>query len=225
MNRIAVYTGLLFTGIALGWLLRGITPDADGLRIAAATPHRGTPATPATPTPTAAPRTSGTSAAALAPAPDRADPAHFARLLQEQAFAQAVAYYERALDIDEAYRALLKPLLEAYLHSGLAQCGSTAFNELVDTWLDAYYQDIPVLLLLAENQRLCSSPEEAASTLQLATTYALQPGARTRVADAVTRLTQATDTALSQQQDWVALLGFFEYLQAIDLATPASELR
>lgn len=149
----------------------------------------------------------------------------FELLLNEQAFEEAVVYYENALEIDGGYQALLKPSLENYLSTSLYTCTNSPFLELVELWLDAYYDDISILLLLAENQRLCSSPEEAARTLQIARTYAAQPGAQAAVTDALTRLITATDNNLSQQKDWIALLGFFEFLQVIDLSTNVSQLR
>ncbi len=62
-------------------------------------------------------------------------------------------------------------------------------------------------------------------TLQIARTYAVQPGSQAAVTDALTRLITATDNNLSQQKDWIALLGFFEFLQVIDLSTNFSQLR
>ncbi|MCB1690061.1 MAG: clan AA aspartic protease [Halioglobus sp.] len=226
MKRLLLYASLLLTGTVLGWWLRDATPGLD-------------PGQPQTSRPTAAtPQISSRQAEltpvalnteALAPPAPEAngapDTAHFEMLLQEQRFAQAIRYYESALDFDGAYQNLWKPRLEAYLRAGLMQCSNGAFIELVDLWLDTYYQDIPVLLLLAENQRLCSSPEEAARTLQIARTYALEPGLQHSVATAVAHLITTTDDHLSQQSNWIALLGFFEFLQAIDLSTRDSELR
>ncbi len=153
------------------------------------------------------------------------DTAHFAQLLHEREFEQAIAYYEYAVGIDDAYRTLWKSAVETYLRAGLRQCTNSAFVELADLWLDTYYEDIPVLLLLAENQRLCSSPEEAARTLQIARTYAISPAAQFSVSTAVAQLINATDEQFSQQDNWVALLGFLEFLQAVDLSTHHSELR
>jgi clan AA aspartic protease (TIGR02281 family) len=221
MKRLLLYTFLLLTGTAFGWCLREMsvgpetpTPSVGHAAVATAPPIAAHTATPAGETAPAA--------AELSPTPS---PARFEELLHAQAFEQAVAYYENALRIDDAYQDLWKPRLEAYLGAIHQRCTDGAFVELVDQWLNAYYDDIPVLLLLAENQRLCNSPEEAARTLQVASTYAIQPAARNRVNDAVAKLVASTDTSLSRQESWIALLGFFEFLQAIDLATRDSELR
>ena len=227
MKRLITSAGLVLAGMLLGWWLRDAAPSHLGpLQAKAPSIPTNTqvampsPALPLPIEPGAKPNAPLTTEATASP-----ESARFEQLLHEQAFVQALAYYENALNIDEGYRVLLKPALEGYLQAGLHQCTGGAFVELVDLWLDAYYDDIPVLLLLAENQRLCSSPEEAARTLQLARAYAIQLGAQGRVNEAVSHLIATTDDSLSQQKNWIALLGFFEFLQVIDLATNGSELR
>lgn len=162
------------------------------------------------------------------PVPEQTGPsgvALFSQLLRQREFGRAVAYYEHAVQVGDGSATLLKSTLEEYLTASLHECDDGVFVDLVDRWLGTYYEDIPVLLLLAENQRFCSSPEEAARTLQIASTYAVQPGSQESVSAAVTSLVTATDKSLSQQQRWIELLGFYEFLHAIDLATNASQLR
>ncbi len=149
----------------------------------------------------------------------------FRQLLQRGEFEGALSYYEQALALDESYRGILDPGLHQYLGDCLQRCAEGAFIELVELWLDVYYDDIPVLLFLSENQRLYGLPEEAASTLHLAWTYALQPGQRENVRAALARLVAITDADLAEQKNWIELVAFYEYLQAIDLNTPDFALR
>lgn len=220
MRRLLLHTCLLLTGAVFGWWLRdvgigpAVHPSSSGHSSAAEKPlisARSPPSVEAAPTVAEVSRTPSA--------------ARFEELLYAQAFEQAVAYYESALRFDDAYQDLWKPRLEAYLGAIHHRCTDGAFVALVNQWLNAYYDDIPVLLLLAENQRLCNSPEEAARTLQIASTYAVQTAARSSVNDAIEQLIASTDESLSRQENWIALLGFFEFLQAIDLATRDSELR
>lgn len=153
------------------------------------------------------------------------DVARFEQLLNRGEFEPAVAYYENAQQIDDGFEALLKPRLEQYLEAHLQECADDAFIDLVELWLETYYEDISVLLLLAENQRFCGAAEEAARTLLVADTYALAPGHKARVTAAVTRLVEATDKRLSDEQRWTELLNFYEFLQVSDLATNSSRLR
>ena len=223
---------LLLVGVVLGWLLHDAIPTGSLAQNPA--PSISTPA----PAPAILPsRYFSTSPQADSPnlreqppsqvsepaAPPSAD--RFRQLLVEQQFEVALSYYEQALSLDDAYQLALKPILEHYLMFCLEQCSNGVFVEVVNVWLSTYYQDIPVLLLLAEHQRLQRQPEEAASTLQLAATYAYQTEHEDAVNAAVLRLVQVTDDDLSRQESWVELLGFYEYLETIDLGTREFLLR
>jgi len=219
---------LLLAGVALGWLLHDAIPIGGLLQ---------SPASPALTPAISSPRYFSAGSVAdfrgwQEPAPPQelesaALPSaeRFRQLLMEQRFEMALAYYEHALSVDDRYQLTLQPILEQYLLFCLEQCSGGVFVEVVNVWLDTYYQDIPVLLLLAEHQRLQRQPEEAASTLQLAATYAYQTDQEEKVNAAVQRLVQTTDDALSRQERWVELLGFYEYLETIDLDTQEFLLR
>jgi clan AA aspartic protease (TIGR02281 family) len=215
---------LLLAGVILGWWLHDVTSAGSPQQILLA--------------PAAAPMEQpGRNRLADAPYPREHDSyqasesavlpnaERFRQLLMKQRFERALTYYEQALSLDDGYRLVLKPVLEQYLTVCMDQCGEGVFVEVVNVWLADYYQDIPVLLLLAEHQRLQGQPEEAASTLQLAATYAYQTEHQEDVNAAVQRLVMATDEALSQQENWVELLGFYEYLEVIDLDTREFLLR
>ena len=226
MKRLLKNTSLLLIGSVFGWWLHdiGITDaelpvqfpgSSSNNRVALVDPasHFDSPAI---------------DNAGSQPSPESETPpssTRFRQLLNEQKFDQALAYYERALLLDIGYQQILKPVFEKYLQACLQQCGEGIFVELVDLWLGSYYEDIPVLLLLAEKQRLHGLPEEAASTLHLAETYALRAGQREDVNNAVKRLVAFTDDDLSRQQGWIELLGFYEYLEAIGLGWEPFRLR
>lgn len=226
MRRLLTAASLLLAGVATGWWLRALAPEVlpHAPQVSAPSPYQAADTISAH-YPPAAPGISDADAS-QAPAPTKPpETAIFRQLLEHREYQQALLYYEDALAVDDDYQPLLKPALEDHLGANLRRCKDGAFVELADIWLDTYYEDIPVLLLLAENQRMCSSPEEAARTLQIASTYALRPGLQESVGAALGRLITATDNSLSQQQRWIELLGFYEFLKTIDLATRSSELR
>lgn len=223
---------LLLVGMVLGWLLHDAIPTGSLAQNPA--PSISTPAPAPAILPSryfsASPQADSPNLREQPPsqvsepaAPPSAD--RFRQLLVEQQFEVALSYYEQALSLDDAYQLALKPILEHYLMFCLEQCSNGVFVEVVNVWLGTYYQDIPVLLLLAEHQRLQRQPEEAASTLQLAATYAYQTEHEDAVNAAVLRLVQVTDDDLSRQESWVELLGFYEYLETIDLGTREFLLR
>jgi hypothetical protein len=226
MKRLTTIASLLFAGVVLGWCLRDLVPQDS--RLQSQEPISSSNGRVVIPLTTSLPVAWDNADTNPLPLPEQAKPPqveHFGRLLYQQEFDQAIGYYENAIEIDAGYEALLKPRLEKYLEASLHQCDDGVFVDLVDQWLDTYYEDISVLLLLAENQRFCNSPEESARTLQIARTYAVQPGLQESVTAAITNLVITTDKSLSEQQSWIELLGFYEFLQAIDLATNASQLR
>ncbi len=224
MKQLMRSAGLLIIGVAVGWWLHDLTDQGS--------PHAVDRAfePPMSPTINAPVPDAGTipvaSATPEVPEPAAAlDTARFQSLLEQGAFERSINYYEDALQQGNNAQSRLKPALEDYLGARASDCEDENFVDLVNVWLEAYYADIPVLLLLAEHQRLCSSSEEAARTLQIASTYAIQPGQRESVDAAVARLMAATDEQLSRRQDWITLLGFYEFLDIIDLETQASQFR
>ncbi len=224
MMQLAKSLCLLLVGIALGWWLHALT-SAGGLPHTLAIPANSPIEQPARIRPVASTRQPELDASLASESAELPSADRFHSLLTEVQFERALAYYEQALSLDETYRQSLKPVLEQYLKVCLELCGEGVFVEMVNVWLAAYYQDIPVLLLLAEYQRLQGQPEEAASTLQLAATYAWQTEQQEAVNAAVLHLVTVTDEMLSHQEKWVELLGFYEYLGTIDLETREYLLR
>jgi predicted aspartyl protease len=224
MYRYLSAIGLLCIGLAGGWQLRGVMEGEHG-------PAPGDPLVvdgrvERTDIPVATPQPTVSSDAPVALAGEIQKPAAtFRSALESGAYTEAIGLYEQALDGDEPRRAGLKRELLGYLGANAQDCSDGRFMELVDVWLDAYYADIDVLLLLADNQRYCGSPEEAARTLQLADTYSSTPGESEAVAVAVARLADSTDKYLAEQSAWIELLGFYEFLDLVDLASDQTQLR
>ena len=222
MKRLAISACLAFAGVVAGWWLRDLAYERTPFFADEPIASSDVPIAISAPT-----QHSTTAINPFAVPESRVLPeaASFAELLESREYGRSIVYYETAVQIGEANQALLKPELVEYLRARVQGCADGVFIDLVDLWLEAYYADIEVLLLLADNQRFCGSPEEAAKTLQIANTYAVNPGQLESVVAAVARLVVATDKHLSKQQGWIELLGFYEFLEAIDLATNTSQLR
>ena len=215
---------LLLTGVLLGWWLNYSTAQQYKKPVPIASPASPVQSSSSIGEPESwannqVESTALSGAALLPSAPE------LRQLLSQHRYKQSLAYYEQALLIDDSYQALLKPIIETYLWKCLQQCRNENFLELINLWLGTFYQDIPVLLILAERQRLFDTPEEAASTLQLASTYAIQTGDKENVSASLQALVISTDELLSSKQSWIELLGFYEFLQAVGLSTPTDKLR
>jgi clan AA aspartic protease (TIGR02281 family) len=164
------------------------------------------------------------------PLPGKADlpesyPQAFRQLLLEQAFDEAMMLFERVQAQDEAQAQSLRADVLAYLQSALEQQHQQRLMDLVDAYLSRYYDDIDVLMILAEYQRRQGYPEEAAQVVQYALTYAYQPGQQEKIAAFFQALVDKTDNLFVQRQQWVELLGFYQLLESIDLSQPRYRLR
>jgi len=152
------------------------------------------------------------------------DEQKLSQMLSEHRFGEATAFYYEAVNSDALKAPLLRPVVDDYLQRCFASCDSNSFLGLVENWLATFYDDIPVLLMLARHQEQQGLPEAAANTLLLARTYAL-PGKQRGVNEALHQLSIRTDERLSDEERWIELLGYYEYLVAIDFTTPEFELR
>ena len=105
----------------------------------------------------------------------------FKTLLLNMSFEQAVALYDEAVSVDDARAARYHAILLEYLQGRLDSGDAVAIIALMDIYLSRYYEDIEVLLVLAEFQRRQGYADEAARVFQQAFTYAYQPEQRQRV--------------------------------------------
>ena len=181
MKRLVINACLVFAGVVAGWWLRDLAYER--------TPFLADAPVASSDVPIAIAQQPATAINPFVVPQSRVSPeaASFAELLESREYNQSIVYYETAVQIGEANQALLKPELVDYLRAHVHGCTDGVFIDLVDLWLEAYYADIEVLLLLADNQRFCGSPGEAARTLQMANTYAVNPGELENVAAAVAR--------------------------------------
>lgn len=149
----------------------------------------------------------------------------FRQLLTSQAYEEAMLLYEQAAETDEQQLQSMHTDLLTFLRTALERGNNESLMALADAWLSQYYDDIDVLMILAEYQRRQGYPDEAARVFQFAFTYALQPGQQEKVSTHFRSLVEDTDAVFSQQQHWVELLGFYELLQTIGLSQPEYRLR
>ncbi|MEE4145521.1 MAG: retropepsin-like aspartic protease [Halieaceae bacterium] len=156
---------------------------------------------------------------------DVSDEQHLGQLLSQQRFQEATTFYYEGVRLDPLKAQMLRPKIDDYMQRCSETCDGAIFLALVETWLATFYDDIPVLLLLARYQEKQGQPEGAANTLLLARTYAFTVADQRAVDSSLGQLARGTDERLSAEQRWIELLGFYEYLVAIDFTTPEFELR
>ncbi len=127
--------------------------------------------------------------------------------------------------VDTVSTAVLRSELVAYLETAYSSATPDRFMALVESHLDRYYDDIDVLLLLARFQAREGYVDESARAVQMAHTYALTAQQQSRVQSALEELVIRADALYAGQDNWVALLGFYQLLASIGLNQPVHELR
>lgn len=215
---LAGVTIAFFVGLAFGWWYRGLTIPAIQSSNDFATEAADQPVTVAAELPLQAIESE--------PVKHHSDNLQvLSQMLSEQRFLEATALYYQSIQMDSSSKPKLRPTVDAYFQRCFENCEAGTFLDLVDSWLATFYDDIPVLIRLAEFQEQQGQPEAAANTLLLAKTYALLADQQRAVHQARDRLTQRTHERLDGEQRWVELLGYYEFLNTIDLTTPGFELR
>jgi len=214
---LATVTVTLCLGFGAGWWFRGLSSGAVPVTrtvVPDQPVERSTQLLPEPPPPAA-----GQSAQKAA-----SDEQKLRQMLSEHRFGEATGFYYETVSADSVKAPLLRPIVDQYMQQCFDSCDANSFLWLVENWLATFYDDIPALLLLARYQEQEGLPEAAASTLLLARTYA-SPGDQPGVKKALQQLTARTDERLSEERRWIELLGYYEYLVAIDFTTPQFELR
>ncbi|MEE8059692.1 MAG: retropepsin-like aspartic protease [Pseudomonadales bacterium] len=166
-----------------------------------------------------------TLAATQRPASNAFSDNKFRALLAEQAFEKAIVFYSQVKSDNDHRAASLKQIILSYLQMSLVPEKEAPFIALVDAYLSQYYDDIDILIILAEHHRREDYPSEAVRTLQMALTYAHGPVDQQKILQALQALINNTDQQLTEQQQWIKLLNFYELLNSIALAQPPQQLR
>ncbi|MGD8175803.1 aspartyl protease family protein [Marinimicrobium sp. ARAG 43.8] len=235
---------LLCLGVAAGWGLRGwLAPGPeDRSEPVAETPVRALPhAQQATPLRAA---TSQSEAQTFTPPSPRPAPQYvreapveaptstidpvqrLRQQLDQQQFSAAMGIYQE-VERRSSRRAMpLRDVILDYLKGYLRSGDDGALTALADRFLSVHYDDIDVLLILARHQQQSDYRAEAARTFQLIYAYsATQPGQRSRVDRAFESFVHQVDRQLAEQDQWTALLGFYNMLEQLDLDRAEERLR
>lgn len=198
-------------GFFLGWWTHGRYQDAPIL-----------PPKPVTVRPAAAPLIPSKAPTTLASSESTVS--RFSDLLAAGDLERAMQAYDELSAADPARMPRLRARVLETLRDALARDKGETLQALADAWLSRYYDDIDVLLILAEFQRRQGFPDEAARVVQFAETYAYEPAQREKVTSYLQALVSGTDAALAAQGRWVELLGFYQLLENVGLSTPEYRL-
>jgi len=149
--------------------------------------------------------------------------ATFKKLLKERQYTEAIALFQERKQQSDRSAALLKVSLLKELELLTEVRNSSDFSELVQSYLSIYYDDLDVLLLLAEFNQANGSYLEAVNVFLLASTYAFSSLDQENVDNRFKKFVLETDNLYTGQQDWWSLISFYAHIEASGLMTPTFE--
>ncbi len=148
-----------------------------------------------------------------------------AALLNAQEFQKAVSLVYETLQNSEAQGKRRREELIAYLEKLSASENDSLFIDLINAYLGVFYQDIRVLLLLADFNANHHYYNEAIGVYQLAQEYAYELNDEQKVVAAFNTFIQRVDQYLVSQGDWLNLSIVYESANLVGLLNDEQKLR
>jgi len=143
----------------------------------------------------------------------------FEKLLKEQRYFNAMTLFQEQKTQSEQIAAQLKVSLLDELKYLIEVRNNSDFSELVEQYLSLYYDDIDVLLLLAEFNRANSSYLEVVNVFLLAKTYAYSHNDQEKVDNRFNKFVMEVDGSYTEQGDWWSLINLYTHIDTSGLMT------
>lgn len=149
----------------------------------------------------------------------------FARLLNDRLYNEAIVLYQQTVQQNEKTPPQLKNALLDHLRA-LSKIGNNSdFSELIERYLSIYYDDIAVLLLLAEFNQSNGNYFRSVDTYLLAKTYSYTVIDQNNSRNQLNSFVKETDNIYTNQKDWLALINFYSYINTSGLMTSFYQYR
>lgn len=150
---------------------------------------------------------------------------YFQELLRDRLYNDAMSFYQEQSQRNGQTAIKLKGAAIDHLRLLSETRNNNDFSEFIDSYLSIYYDDIEVLLLLADFNQANGSFLEAVDVYLLAKTYAYteidQQNTFARFNDFVER----TDSMYTTQKNWFSLVNFYSHINTAGLMTSTHQYR
>lgn len=140
-------------------------------------------------------------------------------------FEEAVGLYQKSLESQPLVAARIKEALLTYMRLFLSHNDSSLFSELVQSYLQVFYDDIDVLLILVEHHRNAEYYFEALDVYQLSREYAYSPESRARVRKSFEEFLGKIDAHLRESGLGYMLAQLYQHADGMRLLDPQQRLR
>ncbi len=150
---------------------------------------------------------------------------HFRFLLGRHQFIEALDLYQNIEKKLLPLRATLRQEAIKFLNQSLNSQDYESFADFCELWLNNYYNDLDVLVLLAQYNASQNFYGEAISIFQLMFNFATLDGEQAKVDDAYTRFVIQRDELLVNQKNWQGLQDFYELIDQAGIANNSQLFR
>ena len=149
----------------------------------------------------------------------------FQNLLDDRLYFDAMTLYQEQVQQDPQSAIQLKKVLLDRLDLLSKDRNNSDFSELIDNYLAVYFDDIDVLLVLAEFNQANGSYLEAVDVYLLAKTYAYTEVEQQKLLARFNDFTRAVDNLYSNAKNWLPLINFYSHINASGLMTSPHQYR
>ncbi len=149
----------------------------------------------------------------------------FKRLLVNRFYYDAMIVYQEQFQQDNQSAAELKMVLLEHLNKLSGARSNNDFMELIDNYLSVYYDDIDVLLLLADFNQKNGRYFEVVDGYLLARTYAYTDVDRQNVLARFNDFVKGIDGVFTSQKNWLSLIGLYSHIETSGLMTSTFQYR
>lgn len=149
----------------------------------------------------------------------------FDRLLWAHRYDDAMLIYQEQYEAGNDNSVLLKQRILMRLQSLLKNNDKNNFSELTDSFLSSYYDDIDILLLLAEFNQVNGLYIEASNVYQLAKSYAYEDALAQKVLDKFYDFVETIDSYYASNNDWSSLVNLYAHIEALGLLNSSYQYR
>ncbi len=145
--------------------------------------------------------------------------ATFEKLLNDRRYFDAITFFQEQKTQSEQNASQLKKALLDEFSRLIEARNNSDFSELVEQYLSIYYDDIDVLLLLAEFNQANGSYLEVVNVFLLAKTYAYSNIDQEKVTDRFNRFVMSIDRSYTEQKDFLSLINLYAHINTSGLMT------
>ena len=151
--------------------------------------------------------------------------ATFDKLLSDRRYFDAISFFEEQKQQNEQIAIQLRRSLLKELQYLIEARNNSDFSELIDNYLSANYDDVDVLLLLADFNLANGSYLEVVDVYLLAKTYSYSNADLDKVTNRFNRFVEETDIAYTGRKNWWFLINLYEHINTSGLMTSTLQYR